>query len=374
MSVPLLTTTAEIEELAALLAGETAIAIDLEADSMHTYQEKVCLLQFSSPQRTWLVDPLAGADLSPLRPLLADPAVRKIFHAADYDLRSLRRDFELTVNGLFDTMVAAQLLGEEKVGLADVLLKHFGVELDKQYQRADWARRPLTDGMLRYAAEDTRHLHRLAALFEQRLADQGRLTWAFEEFALLEAVRFQEANGGPLFLRAKGASALDRRQLAILEALLQWRDREAQRRNSPLFKVLGTRTLLEIARLRPRTLQILVGIEGVSPRLGERYGRDLLACVEAGLAVPEEQLPAFPRGERRLRDPEADARLVRLKAWRTVKAAALQIDPGIVINNALLEELARQVPRSPEELAAVAGLKKWQREVLGDEIVQLLRG
>ncbi|MBE0598693.1 MAG: ribonuclease D [Desulfuromonadales bacterium] len=373
MSVPVLTTTQEIEELAAVLAGEGAIAVDLEADSMHCYQEKVCLLQFSTADRTWLVDPLAGPDLAPLGPVLADPAVRKIFHAADYDLRSLRRDFGLTVRGLFDTMVAAQFLGEEKIGLADVLLKHFGVELDKQYQRADWAQRPLPAGMLHYAAEDTRHLHRLADLFEGELAAKGRLEWAGEEFALLEAVRFQATGEAPLFVRAKGAAALDRRGLAILELLLQWRDGEARRRDCPLFKVIGTKSLLEIARIRPRAAKGLVGIEGVPPRLADRYGRELLGCVEEGLAKPEEELPIFPRGERRLRDPEVEGRLTKLKEWRSGKAVALAMDPGIVINNATLEELARQAPRQPEELVTVPGLKRWQQTVLGDELLQLLQ-
>lgn len=373
MPVPILTTTSEIEELARELGRQSAIAVDLEADSMHCYKEKVCLLQFSTPERTCLVDPLAGLDLAPLRPVMADPAVRKIFHAADYDLRSLRRDFGLTVRGLFDTMVAAQFLGEEKIGLADVLLKYFGLELDKQYQRADWAQRPMSEGMIHYAAEDTRHLHRLVELFEERLAAKGRLSWVAEEFALLEQVRFQEAEQGPMFLRAKGAAALDRRGLAVLEMLLRWRDGEGRRRDCPLFKVVGTKTLLEIARTRPRALKDLTGIEGMPPRLIDRYGRTILEQVGAGLAVPEAELPVFPRGERRVRDPEAEVRLGKLKAWRTIQAAVLEMDPGIVINNALLEELAGRVLRRASDLAAVPGMKNWQREVLGEGILGVLR-
>lgn len=368
MSAPILTSTTEIEELAAALGRETAIGVDLEADSMHSYKEKVCLLQFSTRECTWLVDPLAAPDLSPLNGVLADPGVRKIFHAADYDIRCLYRDFGIEIRGLFDTMIGSQFLGEEKIGLADVLLKYFGIELDKQYQRADWSVRPLSEGMVRYAAEDTRHLHRLADLWEERLREKGRLEWVAEEFAILETARFQEQDG-PLFLRAKGAVALDRRQLAVLENLLQWRDREARRRDCPPFKVVGNAPLMDVARTQPRTLQGLVGIEGISPRLADRYGRDILGCVEAALLLSPSALPFYPRGERRVRDPEADKRFTRLKEWRKERAAALEMEPGILINNAVLEEIARRLPRRPEDLASVPGMKNWQRQVVGEEVL-----
>lgn len=372
MSVPILTSSPEIEALAAALGREQAIAVDLEADSMHSYKEKVCLLQFSTPESTWLVDPLAGPDLSPLKPILADPAIRKIFHAADYDIRCLHRDFGIEIRGLFDTMIGAQFLGEEKIGLADVLLKYFGVGLDKQYQRADWSLRPLTEGMVRYAAEDTRHLHRLAELWEERLREKGRLEWVAEEFSLLEKARFHEQDG-PFFLRAKGAVALERRELAVLENLLRWRDGEARRRDCPPFKVMGNASLTEVARTQPRTPQGLVGIEGIPPRLADRYGRDLLGCVEEALLLPAEELPSFPRGERRERDPESEKRFLRLKEWRRQKAAELEMDPGIVINNAALEEIARRLPKGTEDLAAIPGMKNWQRAVLGDGLLTALK-
>ena len=373
MSVPILTTTAAVAELAAELGGAPAVAVDLEADSMHCYREKVCLLQFSLPGRTWLVDPLAGPDLSSLKPVLADPGVRKIFHAADYDVRCLHRDFGIEIRGLFDTMISSQFLGEEKIGLADVLGKYFDVILDKQYQRADWAVRPLSEQMIRYAAEDTRHLHRLAVLLEEKLAAKGRLAWVAEECALLEQARFAPAEG-PLFLRFKGAGTLDRRQLAVLEALLQWRDREAARRDRPLFKVLGNRSLLALARSAPRTRQGLLAVEGVSPRLVDRFGRELLAAIETALQLPAEELPRYPRAERRQKDPAAEARLTRLKQWRREQAAELEMDPGILINNALLEEIARLAPRRAEELAQLGDLKNWQREVLGTGILAALAG
>lgn len=367
----ILTTSAEVAALARDLRGEPALAVDLEADSMHRYREQVCLLQLSVPDRTVLIDPLQGLDLAPLGELFADPAVRKIFHAADYDLRCLHRDFGLQVRGLFDTMVSAQLLGEEKIGLADVLGKYFGVTLDKRFQRADWAIRPLPAGMIAYAAEDTRHLHRLMELFETRLAALGRLAWAKEEFALLEGVRFTPG-GGPLWLRVKGAGVLSRRQLGVLDELLQWREREAERRDRPPFQVVGNSTLLALAQQAPGSAAELAAVAELTPRLGERYGRDLLAAIQRGRERPDEELPSWPRQLRQERDPAVDARLAALKEWRRAKAATLGIDSGVLINNALLETLARDRPVQAAALDDVPGLKNWQRQLLGDELLAVL--
>jgi ribonuclease D len=255
-----------LARFAADLAQERCLAVDLEADSLHHYADKVCLLQFSTAHRDVLVDPLTLPTLDPLKPVFADPSVRKVFHAGDYDLRSLWRDFGISVAGLFDTMVAAQLLGEEKIGLSDLLEKHFGVCLDKRFQKADWSKRPLPPEMLRYAVEDTRHLRRLSVLLEKELAARGRLAWATEEFSLTEQVRFSDAPEGPSCLRVKGARALERRGLAVLEELLRWRDDKARERDVPLFKVVGTETLLELARISPATRDDL-RLAGPSPRV-----------------------------------------------------------------------------------------------------------
>jgi ribonuclease D len=372
-NTPILTTSAEVKVLADELRGEAILAVDLEADSMHRYREQVCLLQLSVPGRTVLIDPLAGAELAPLAGLFADPAVRKIFHAADYDLRSLYRDFRLEVRGLFDTMISAQLLGEEKIGLNDVLGKYFGVTLDKRFQRADWSIRPLSAAMVAYAAEDTRHLHRLVELFEARLLELGRRDWAAEEFGILEGVRFSESERGPLCLRLKGAGPLDRRQLGVLEELLQWREREAERRDRPPFQVIGNAILLALARQSPRTATALAAMAVLPERLRDRHGRDLLAAIARGMELPSSDLPVWPKTPRLERDPAVDGRLTILKGWRRDKAAALGIDPGVLINNALLELLARENPATTAQLAASPGLKNWQRRELGTELLAALR-
>ncbi len=369
--IEILTTNAQVAELAGLLAAETVIAVDLEADSMHNYQEKVCLIQVSTLKKTVLIDPLAATDLSPLQPVFSDPAIRKIFHAADYDLRSLKRDFNLSISGLFDTMISAQLLGEERVGLADLLRKYFGVELDKKFQRADWSKRPLPAEMVRYAAEDTCHLHRLVDLFEKRLEDLNRTSWATEEFALMEDVRFAEAEG-PICLRFKGAGTLSRRELGILEKLMQWREQEGARHNRPVYKILGNKSLLGMAQRMPRDKANLRDIEGLSPRLIERYGRVLLAAVRAGMEIPEAELPKFPRQPRRAKDPGLEERVKKLKVWRQEAAAKYALEPGVLINNAGLEALASVDPRSVDVLDEVVGLKNWQKKELGKGLLGAL--
>ena len=298
--------------------------------------------------------------------------MRKIFHAADYDLRSLHRDFNLEIRGLLDTMISAQLLGEEKVGLADVLGKYFGVTRDKRFQRADWSQRPLTAEMVAYAAEDTRHLHRLVAVFEPKLRELGRHDWAAEEFQLLEKVRFAEGDRGPLCLRLKGAGTLDRRQLGVLEELLQWREREAERRDRPPFQVVGNAILLPLARQTPRTVTALAAVAELPERLRDRYGRDLLAAIDRGMALPNSDLPVWPKSPRPERDSAADARLAALKEWRRNKATALVIDPGVLINNSLLELLARDNPQSASQLQILPGLKNWQRREFGSELLAAL--
>ena len=338
---------------------------------MHSYQEKVCLLQFSWEDETALVDPLAGADMKALRAPFSNPDIRKIFHAADYDIRCLARDFDMQICGLFDTMIASQLLGEPKVGLADVLRKYFGLELDKKYQRADWSKRPLDANMLHYAAEDTRHLEALHLILRRSLEEKNRLWWAEEEFLLLEQVRFSPP-AGPACLQVKGASALKPRQLEVLEQLLAWRDAQARSRDCPAYKVLGTKPLLAIAAAMPHTLGALEAIDEFPAKLRQRYARAILECVEVARTRPEHELPVVPVRRRREFDPGVEERLRTLKKWRAGKARELELDPGVLINNQTLIQIARMEAQTLDDLGAVAGMRAWQRRVLGQDIIQAL--
>ncbi|HKQ61355.1 MAG TPA: ribonuclease D, partial [Candidatus Polarisedimenticolaceae bacterium] len=234
-------------ERALAAAGAATLALDCEADSLHHYPEKLCLVQLSAAGEDWLIDPLAF-DLAALRPALEDRARPKILHGADYDLRLLGRDLGFRVAGLFDTMLAARLVGERAFGLAALLDKYLGVSLDKKHQTADWSRRPLPAELQRYAVADTHHLQPLAAALDERLRALGRRSWADEEFLRLESIRWRETPDPEAWRRVRGAAGLDRRGLAVVRELYSWRDGEARRRDTPPFRVLSDERMAELAR------------------------------------------------------------------------------------------------------------------------------
>ncbi|MEA5112609.1 MAG: HRDC domain-containing protein [Geobacteraceae bacterium] len=363
---------AGLTKLARRIEGAPVIAFDLEADSLHHYREKVCLVQIAVSRDVFLVDPLAVPDLSPLGGVLADPAVRKVFHGADYDIRSLYRDFSLEVLNLFDTMFACQFLGEKEVGLAAVLKKRFGIELDKRYQKADWSRRPLDDGMIAYAAADTSYLVELYGLLSADLAALGRLSWVEEESELLSQVRAVDREGDPFYIRFKGANRMNPRTLAVLEGLLRFRDGKARISDRPPFKILSNETMRLLAEKKPVKAQDLSGITGLTPRLVERYGTGILKTVQEGCEVPEDRLPTIRRHSRPERDPDREERLKKLKHWREVRAKSLGIDAGVLANNALLENLAQEVPGNMAALDAIPAMRRWQKKEFGAELLASL--
>ncbi|MCA1797843.1 MAG: HRDC domain-containing protein [Geobacteraceae bacterium] len=303
---------------------------------------------------------------------LADPDICKIFHAADYDIRCLARDFDIQINGLFDTMIASQLLGEPKVGLGDVLHKYFGVELDKQYQRADWSKRPISAEMLHYAAEDTHYLEDLMAILRRNLEEKDRLWWAEEEFRLLEQVRFAPPQG-PACLQVKGAAALNPRQLEALEHLINWRDAKAYKRDCPGYKIMSNKALLALATAMPRSEAQLDKVEAVPAKLRQRHAGGILESVATALERAQEELPVAPQRRRREVDPVAEERFKRLKQWRSRKAQELELDPGILVNNSILSQIAYLLPSSCAELEQIEGMRHWQRQLLGPELVAELR-
>src|SRR5438067_650340 len=226
-------------------AAQPVVAVDTEADSLHSYFDKVCLIQMSVGGEDLIIDPLKKLDLAPFGALLADPNVRKVLHGADYDLRILNRDFGYTISNLVDTSICAQLLGYEGIGLAALLERHFGVRLDKSHQRADWAMRPLPRNMLEYAATDTRYLIPLAEKLRAELEALGRWEWAVEEFARLENVRFEKEEVEEPFRRLKGIGAFDRRSLAVVRGLYDLRDALARKADRPPFKIFSNEIILE---------------------------------------------------------------------------------------------------------------------------------
>ncbi len=363
-------------ELAALMrrvAHEPLVAMDTEAASFHRFVDRIYLIQLTVRRETAIIDPLTVEDVSTLGAVLADPAVEIVFHDADYDLRILDRDYGFRARHLFDTRIAAHLLGEPAVGLAALLEKHVGVRLDKKYQRADWSRRPLPPEMLEYAATDTRYLLALREKLRGLLEARGRLSWAEEEFRRLEGVRWSppETNGGA-YLRMKGARKLDRRGLAVLRELVPWRDAIAAELDRATFRVVSNEALLALSALPPRTHAELEKVGGISPRLISERGDSLLTVIERGLAVPEKDLPRFPRAERHVADPAFDLAVERLKGVRNRAAERLGLDPGVLCPKGTLEAVARAKPKSQAALGEIPEIRGWQIEVLGGDFLKAL--
>ena len=357
-----------VAEVAAFISSEREVAVDLEMDSLHHYQEKVCLMQISTRTESWLIDPLAIKDLSSLAAPLGNPDLQIVMHGADYDIRSLHRDFGIEVINLFDTMIASRLLGLTEFGLAALLKNRFGIELNKKYQKADWSKRPLSPEMCAYAMADTANLLPLYDQLRAELEEKGRISWFEEECHLVCQARVSEKEG-PLFLSSKGAGKLKGRNLAILEQLLQFRDTQARELDRPAFKVISADTLLEVAEKRPRTLGDMAGIKGMTPGQVHRYGEQILGAIATALALPEGELPRFPRQRREEPTNGAKERLKRLKSWRQDRSSELGLESGVIAPNWLLESIAEANPTTGAELDLIPGMREWQKKLFGQELL-----
>jgi ribonuclease D len=354
------------------LAATGLVAVDTEAASFHKYLDRVYLLQLSSRDETVVVDPLAVRDLSLFGAMLADPAIEVVFHDADYDLRLLHQEFGFQATHLFDTRVAAQLLDEPGIGLAALLEKYLQVRVDKRFQRADWSIRPLSEGMLAYAAGDTRHLAELRDIMRDRLIELGRLGWAEEEFVVMEGARWDPGDAEPGWLRLKGAKLLKPRELAVLRSVYLWRDEQARKQDRAAFRILNNEPILAMAKAPPRDMDALKKLPGIGPDQAERRGRHILAAVAEALALPESELPRIERSPRRAADPALDARLERLKLVRNRLAARYPLQPGVLCPNGTLEAIARANPATVADLARIPSLRRWQAAEIGAELLTAL--
>jgi ribonuclease D len=349
------------------IGSHGVIAVDTEADSLHSYFDKVCLIQISAGEENYVVDPLARVDIARFGEILADKNITKILHGADYDLRILNRDFGYTIANLIDTSVCAQLLGYEAFGLAALLEKHFGVKLNKVHQRADWSMRPLPPDMLQYAALDTHYLIALAEKLRDELTALGRWEWAIEEFSRLEAIRFRESEEPEPWRKLKNLGSLERRSLAIVRDLHAWRDALARQADKPPFKIIGNDALIEVAREKPETRDDLAKIKSVSRYHADRYGRELLRIVRGAMQIDETALPEKNEPRPWIRDRQLDARVNRLKTARDKIAKELKIDPAILAPRHVLIAVA-----TSGNLDEAGAMREWQKKVLGPALLEAL--
>ena len=366
-------TAADLEEIVRSLEKEKAVGVDLEADSMYHYKEKVCLIQIATEKASVVVDPLAIKDLAPLKPIFSSPDIKKIFHGADYDVRSLYRDFDIRINNLFDTELACRFLGIKETGLQAVLKMFFKVNVDKKYQKKDWSKRPLPKEMMAYASNDVIYLLPLAGILIHKLKKIDRMTWVLEECEYLSNVRPVLSNESPLFMKFKGAGRLKSRSLAVLEALLQFRKRVAKKKDRPLFKIIGNASIMKIVTARPVTLRRLKNTKALSDRQISMYGKNLIKLVAKTLKMPENELPVFPSKKPPVLRNGVPAKIKALKSWRASKASALGIDPGILCNNALITAIAVKNPGDSKSLETVKDMKNWQKQAFGREIMGVLK-
>ncbi|MCC6931023.1 MAG: ribonuclease D [Gemmatimonadaceae bacterium] len=361
------------EHFLSSIESTRVVAIDTEGASFHRYVDRIYLLQLSTDAHHAILDPLKVESPSRLGTLLESRDVEVVFHDADYDLRLLHQDYGWRVTNIFDTRIAAQLLGVKAFGLAALLDQYFGVKLDKKHQRADWSMRPLTADMLDYAAQDTMHLLGLRERLRETLEQKGRWAWAREEFSRLEGTQWPTDDEGTAFLRLKGARDLSRRELALLRELVAWRDGVARSLDRSTFRVVTNEVLLDLARRSPRTMEELRGVKGIGRGILENRGHELLDACARGRAVPDSELPRFPKAPRWERDPHFDDRVARLKRVRDEAAADLELDPGVLCARDRLEAVARAKPRHLDQLREIPELRSWQVELLGPAFVKALR-
>lgn len=346
------------EKLAALLPSleaATWVAVDTEADSLHAYPEKVCLIQISTAEGDRLVDPLAGLDLEPFLAALARHEL--IMHGADYDVRLLSKHHDFVPQAIFDTMLAARVLGLRQFSLGHLVEHLLGVRLEKGPQKANWARRPLTERMVAYARNDTRYLKPLADLLRAELKACGRLEWHSEACAQLirDSSRPRSSDLDSAW-RVKGSHALDRRGLAVLRELWRWREAEAVAANKPPFFVLSHELLVELAAAAAagRRVESLF-----PPHLSQRRRTGIEKGIARAMALRPEEHPQVLRPRSRRPSEAERRRFLELQQRRDLRAAELGIDPTLIASRSTLSDLAHDWEKHAPDLMT------WQRKLLG---------
>ncbi len=353
------------------LEQAAAIAIDTESDSLYRYFHKVCLIQISTRAEDYLVDPLLLPDLADLGPLMANPAIEKVFHAAENDILLLKRDFGFSFTNVFDTMLAARILGWKRVGLAALLEEHFGVALDKRTQLTDWGHRPLTTSQLRYAALDSHYLLPLRDLLAAELQRRSRWREAQEAFADLPNVTYVEKPFDPDgFWHNKHARDLHPAELAVLRELYLWRDAEARSQNAPPFKVMNEETMVRLSQGQPARFSDLPP----SLRRNERAATAVLAAIARGQASPPPKPPRRPSNGDQRPDPVTLALYDRLRAWRAARAVERDVDTDMVLTNQALMAIARAAPAEFDQLAALGVLGAWKLDEYGADLLRVIAG
>ena len=375
MPLPLwIRTPADLRALAGELAGAGAVAIDTEADSLHHYPGKLCLVQVADARGGGhLVDPLALRDLSPLGPVLADPAILKVLHAADNDLAYLKRLYGATVVSLFDTAVAARFLGATSLGLEGLLTQFLGVTAVKSRQKDDWSRRPLTPEQEAYALDDVLHLIPLRERLLEALRAIGRVQWVEEECAGIAALVVPDKPADPdAYMKLKGARELDARGLAVLRELHAAREALALRLDRPPFMIVGNETLVALAARRPLDAEGMLAVPGCTPPVLRRAGPAIVEAITRGLALPDADLPVYRSSPRPHVPAAVRRRAEALREWRAKASKEIGLDPGVLFPQRLIDRLAAAPPADLAALRQVDGVRNWRVALFGADLLRAL--
>jgi len=364
----------ELDALVQSLRGAKALSIDTEADGLHHYPVKLCLVQVADDRgRGHLVDPLALPTLEPLGPFFADAGVVKVLHAADNDLGYLKRLFGFSVANVFDTAIAARFLGVTSLSLDGLLRDFIGVDPGPSRQKDDWSKRPLSPAQETYALNDVLHLLPLRERLLEALRAKGRELWVEEECAAVAAMPAPEKAPDPdAYMKLKGAKDLDGRGLAVLRELHQARETLAVKVDRPPFMILGNEVLVALAALKPRDSNAILTVKGCTVNVVRRAGEAILAAVERGLAVPDAELPMRRSNPRPRPSGAVQRRSEALRAWRVDVAKLVELDGGVIFPQRLIDRLAHEPPRTLEDLARVEGVGRWRAGLFGAELLRRL--
>lgn len=373
-SPQIIETSAGLSSLVDYLQQFPCIACDTESNGLFAYYERVCLIQLSVDTgqtiEDYIIDPFAVDQFQDLGQLFADPQIEIIFHAAEYDIISMKRDFGFEFTHLFDTYIAARILGFDKVGLGALLERYFGIEVDKRFQQANWSLRPLPQDQLAYAQMDTHYLPTLRDLLTDELQKMNYLAEAREIFAEISqapaASRSFDPDG---FWRIRTPRPLQPSEAAVLRDLYQWREQQAAQQNIPPYKVMRDNELVAIAMMQPRHVDHLERIKGASRQSLQRYGRSIIHLVK----LAQQSQPPAPPQQQAQPDEDILNRYQALYEWRKRRAAKRGVEGDIILSKSALWALAHHVPKNLHELEQIQEIGPYRRQQYAIELLELLR-
>jgi len=364
----------ELEWLADKLKGVDRVAIDIESDSFYVYHEKVCLVQLTAFGEDFVIDPLSVKDMSPLGAMFRNPKIEKIFHAGEYDIVCLKRDYGFKITNIFDTMVAARTLGLSRLGLAPLIEEHFGVKLSKKLQRANWGKRPLTPEHIEYARNDTHFLHELGDRLADELDEKGLLRDAKDEFKRLEKIEPPKKDFDPdHFWHLHGARELTGQGRAVLKRVYVYREKTAARLDRAPFRVMPEDLLVRVAQAAPADIDGLKKVKGMSPYLFRKYGREIFKEVEKGRSAPPIETPP-KRPRRDAWDGDTMRRYEAMRQWRKEVAEKRGVNPVVILPTEDVRLLSQAPAVNPDDAKGwLDCISEYKRESYGKEILEILK-